>query len=195
MPQEVYSEMEQSLKSGGQYMVSASIKASKFTVKEFDKLCKWIRNRLSDRNESKVGRQSLKALLSHGNQVMEMGVAVPGPEDIGKADPKQEGLNWDKKMIKGFEKYADKFGVNYTILQEKDKNGDKTYHVFFEAKDAVAVSECLKSYLKNDRMKQQNRRSLMDRFRSHQKDVTERTEHEHSGEDKIKDKVPHHEER
>lgn len=194
MPQEVYSEMEQSLKSGGQYMVSASIRASKFTVKEFDKLCKWIHDRLSGKNQTKIGRQSLKSLLSHGDKIVELGVEALKPEEAGKSDTQQEGLSWDKSMIKGFEKYADKYGVNYSILKEKGEGGETTYHVFFEAKNSTVVNKCLSSYLK-DRVKQKSRRPLLDRFKFHQKEVMDRTEHERSKDDKIKDKVPHHEER
>ena len=194
MPQEVYSEMEQSFKSGGKYMVSASIKASKFTVKEFNKLCKWIHDRLRGKNQTKIGKQSLKSLLSHGDRIVELGVEAPKPEEAGKIDVQRDGLTWDKGMIKGFEKYADKYGVNYSILKEKGEGGETTYHVFFEAKDSTVVDKCLGDYLK-DRVKQNSRRSLLDRFKFHQKEVINRTEHEHSKDDKIKDKVPHHEER
>ena len=57
---EMYSEAEQTMRSGGKYMVSASIKASKFTLKQFDKLCRFIARCLSGKEGLKIGKQSLK---------------------------------------------------------------------------------------------------------------------------------------
>lgn len=195
MPRELYSEAEQSLKSGGKYMVSASIKTAKFTVKEFDQLCRFIARCLSGRDKVKMGKQSLKDLMSHGNKVVEIGVDPPKPDEMLQDGTQSNALSWNKSMIKGFEKYADQYGINYTILEEKAKKGANTFHVFFEGKDAAVVSMCLQNYMK-DRAKNQNKKSVAQRIKSYQERVADRiADHKLLKSDKIKDKVPHHGER
>lgn len=195
MPRELYSEAEQSLKSSGKYMVSASIKAAKFTVKEFEKICQWIEQCLSGKNKDKIGKQSLKDLISHGNKVVEIGVDAPNPEEMLNGNTQSNSLSWDKKMIKGFEKYADKYGINYTILEEKKKGKGSEFHVFFEGKDASVVNQCLQNYLK-DRIKQRGKGAISDKIKSNQERVVDRKpEQEVMRTDKLKDKVPQHGER
>lgn len=195
MPRELYSEAEQSLKSGGRYMISASIKTAKFTLKEFDQLCRFIARCLSGKETAKIGKQSLKDLISHGNKIVEIGVDPPKPDEMLQSGTQTNTLSWDKSMVKGFEKYADRYGVNYTILKEKSQKGASTFRVFFEGKDAAIVNVCLQNYLK-DRVKTQNKKSIVQRMRSYQEKVADRmADRKLFKSDKIKDKVPHHGER
>lgn len=134
MPRELYSEAEQSLKSGGKYIVSASIKTAKFTLKEFDHLCRFIARCLSGKDKIIMGKQSLKELMSHGNKVVEIGVDPPKPDEMLQDGAQTNTLSWNKSMVKGFEKYADRYGINYTILKENSQKGANTFHVFLKAR-------------------------------------------------------------
>ena len=190
---EMYSEAEQTMRSGGKYMVSASIKASKFTLKQFDKLCRFIARCLSGKEGLKIGKQSLKDLMAHGNKVVEIGVDPPKPEEIAKQSGEND-LTWDKGMVKGFEKYADQYGINYSILKE-NVAGENRFRIFFEGKDASVVNRCLQNYLK-DRMKEHNKKAMKVKIHEFNEQVQERKDDiAASRTDKIKDKVPQHEER
>lgn len=192
MPAQLYSEAEQVMRSGGRYMVSASIKASRFTVKHFIRLCRFISKCLSDKESSKIGKQSLKDLMSHGGKIVEIGVDPPKPEEMLKQTEGAD-LTWDKGMVKGFEKYADRYGINYTVLQE-NANGENRFRVFFEGKDAAVVNRCLQNYLR-DRMKEQNKKSVKEKIHKFNEQVKTKEDISASRSDKIKEKVPKHEER
>ncbi|MCD7725855.1 MAG: PcfB family protein [Clostridiales bacterium] len=191
MPGELYSDAEQSLKSGGKYMVSASIKAAQFTLKEFDALCRFIARCISGKDRNKIGKQNLKDLMSHGNKVVEIGKEPPKPEEMAGQTTQPDTFSWDKGMIKGFEKYADKYGINYTVLQETTAAGEKSFRVFFEGKDASVVNLCLQNYLK-DKVKTQGKKSIAHRLNSYQERIAGRME---VMKNRIKDKVPQHGER
>ena len=71
------------------------------------------------------GKQSVKELIGQGQGVSSM--------DIGDSG------------IKDFKKIANKYGVDFAIV--KDKNADPPlYNVFFKAKDADAIKQILKEY-------------------------------------------------
>ena len=71
------------------------------------------------------GKQSVKELIGQGQGVSSM--------DIGDSG------------IKDFKKIANKYGVDFAIV--KDKNADPPlYTVFFKAKDADAIKQILKEY-------------------------------------------------
>lgn len=195
MPGEIYNDAEQTLKSGGKYMVSASIKTAKFTLKEFDQLCRFIARCLSGKERVKMGKQNLKDLMSHGNKVVEIGVDAPKPEEMLQGNTPSDDLKWDKGMVKGFEKYADKYGINYTILKENSPRGENMFRVFFEGKDAAIVNLCLQNYLR-DRVKSQNKSNIVQRLKSYQERIADRmADRKLMKGDKIKDKVPQHGER
>lgn len=72
------------------------------------------------------GKQSVKELIGQGQGVSSM--------DIGDSG------------IKDFKKIANKYGVDFAIV--KDKNADPPlYTVFFKAKDADAIKQILKEYV------------------------------------------------
>lgn len=188
----MYSEAEQTLKSGGKYMVSASIKSAKFTVKQFDKLCRFISKCLSSNENMKIGKQSLKDLMAHGNKVVEIGVDPPKPEEVGSHTGDND-LTWNKGMVKGFEKYADQYGVNYSVLKE-NVNGENRYRIFFEGKDASVVNRCLQNYMK-DRMKIRGKKAMNDKIKEFHERAQERIDDISKSSDKVKDKVLQRDER
>ena len=76
-------------------------------------------------NEKPVGKQSIKELIGQNQGVSSI--------DIAKTD------------IRGFEKYARSYGVDYAIV--KDKTGEiPKYVCFFKAIDADALTSAFNAY-------------------------------------------------
>ena len=71
------------------------------------------------------GKQSVKELIGQGQGVSSM--------DIGDSG------------IKDFKKIANKYGVDFAIVKDKDVEPPR-YTVFFKAKDADAITQILKEY-------------------------------------------------
>ena len=71
------------------------------------------------------GKQSVKELVGQGQGVSSM--------DIGDSG------------IRDFKKIANKYGVDFAIVKDKDVDPPK-YTVFFKARDADAITQVLKEY-------------------------------------------------
>ena len=71
------------------------------------------------------GKQSVKELIGQGQGVSSM--------DIGDSG------------IKDFKKIANKYGVDFAIVKDKEADPPR-YTVFFKAKDADAITQILKEY-------------------------------------------------
>ena len=71
------------------------------------------------------GKQSVKELVGQGQGVSSM--------DIGDSG------------IKDFKKIANKYGVDFAIVKDKEADPAR-YTVFFKAKDADAITQILKEY-------------------------------------------------
>lgn len=71
------------------------------------------------------GKQSVKELIGQGQGVSSMEVGDSG--------------------IKDFKKIANKYGVDFAIVKDKDTDPPK-YTVFFKARDADAITQVLKEY-------------------------------------------------
>ena len=71
------------------------------------------------------GKQSVKELIGQGQGVSSMEVGDSG--------------------IKDFKKIANKYGVDFAIVKDKDTDPPK-YTVFFKARDADAITQVLQEY-------------------------------------------------
>ena len=71
------------------------------------------------------GKQSVKELIGQGQGVSSMEVGDSG--------------------IRDFKKIANKYGVDFAIVKDKDTDPPK-YTVFFKARDADAITQVLKEY-------------------------------------------------
>lgn len=71
------------------------------------------------------GKQSVKELVGQGQGVSSMEIGDSG--------------------IRDFKKIANKYGVDFAIVKDKDIDPPK-YTVFFKARDADAISQVLKEY-------------------------------------------------
>ncbi len=76
-------------------------------------------------HENVKGKQSVKKLIGQGQGVSSM--------DIGDSG------------IKDFKKIANKYGVDFAIVKDKEADPPR-YTVFFKAKDADAITQILKEY-------------------------------------------------
>ena len=77
------------------------------------------------KNEKPTGRQTIQELIGQNQGVTNI--------DISKTD------------LKGFEKYARKYGVDYAITKDKSVLPPK-YLVFFKARDADAMTAAFNAY-------------------------------------------------
>ncbi len=75
--------------------------------------------------DSVKGKQSVKELIGQGQGVSSMEIGDSG--------------------IKDFKRIANKYGVDFAIVKDKDAINPK-YTVFFKAKDADAITQILKEY-------------------------------------------------
>lgn len=112
--------------------VQLAIRTGKVTARTLIKgLLAWHRQHQRDRtvkrptkNEVK-GKQSVKELIGQGQGVSSMEIGDSG--------------------IKDFKKLANKYGVDFAIVKDKDVTPPK-YTVFFKARDADAITQVLKEY-------------------------------------------------
>lgn len=105
------------------------------------------------------GKQSVKTLIGQGQGVS----SIP----IGKTG------------LKEFEKIAQKYGVDFAIVKEKDANPTK-YTVFFKARDADAIEQVLKEYtVKQMKKKAQHRPSVLKALKKFKEMVKNRPKREH----------------
>lgn len=83
------------------------------------------------------GRQTVKQLVGQGQGVSSMEVS--------------------NKDLKGFERVARKYGVDYAIRKDMSKDPPR-YLVFFKARDADALSAALKEYMASVMKKQHQKK-------------------------------------
>lgn len=76
-------------------------------------------------DEKPTGKQTIEELIGQNQGVTNI--------DIAKTD------------LRGFEKHARKFGVDYAITKDKSVTPPK-YLVFFKARDADAMTACFNAY-------------------------------------------------
>jgi len=112
--------------------VRLAIRATKVSLRAIVRgLTAWYRNHQRKKAVNRMakdtphGKQSVKELVGQGQGVSSM--------DIGDSG------------IRDFKKLANKYGVDFAIV--KDKEGDPPkYTVFFKARDADAITQVLKEY-------------------------------------------------
>ena len=112
--------------------VHLAIQTGKVTVKTLLRgLYAWYRHHQRKKDVAKMsgdsvkGKQSVKELIGQGQGVSSM--------DIGDSG------------IKDFKKIANKYGVDFAIVKDKEADPAR-YTVFFKAKDADAITQILKEY-------------------------------------------------
>ena len=83
------------------------------------------KSNMSHTDEPPTGKQTVKQLIGQGQGVSSMEVGDSG--------------------IRDFKRIANKYGVDFAIVKDKDVDPPK-YTVFFKAKDADAITQVLKEY-------------------------------------------------
>lgn len=91
-----------------------------------------------------------------------------GKQSVKELIGQQQGVSKvdvDKTDLKGFERYARKYGVDYAI--RKDRSADPPrYYVFFKAKDSDALSAAFSEYAAFAARKR-SRTTLLDRLKDY----------------------------
>lgn len=112
--------------------VNLAISTTKLTVRTILRLglkgLAYIKRRTQEaaiKNEKPTGKQTIQELIGQNQGVTNI--------DIPKTD------------LKGFEKYARKYGVDYAITKDKSVMPPK-FLVFFKARDADAMTAAFNSY-------------------------------------------------
>ena len=148
--------------------VHVAIQTTKLTARSFARgLAAWYRehqrkaavNRMA--KDKPKGKQTVKQLIGQGQGVSSM--------DIGDTG------------IKEFKRLANKYGVDFAIVKDKDVDPPK-YTVFFKAKDADAITQVLKDYAaKQTKRKEKSavkKPSILQKLK-HFKEVVAKTPHKH----------------
>ena len=112
--------------------VQLAVKTGKVTVRTLLRALRaWYRHHQRKKDVARIskdtvkGKQSVKELIGQGQGVSSMEVGDSG--------------------IRDFKKIANKYGVDFAIVKDKDVDPPK-YTVFFKAKDADAITQVLKEY-------------------------------------------------
>lgn len=99
--------------------------------------------KLHKTEEPPHGKQSIKELIGQGQGVTSV--------DVSKTE------------LKGFQKIAKKYGVDFAVI--KDKNNEQPiYTVFFKAKDQDAINNVIWEYT-NKKMKQKSKPSVLEKLK------------------------------
>lgn len=89
------------------------------------------------------GKQTIKELIGQGQGVTSV--------DVSKTE------------LKGFQKIAKKYGVDFAIVKDKN-NEPPIYTVFFKAKDQDAINNVIREYT-NKKMKQKSKPSVLEKLK------------------------------
>ena len=107
------------------------------------------------------GKQTVKQLVGQGQGVSSMEIGDSG--------------------IRDFKRIANKYGVDFAIVKDKDVDPPK-YTVFFKAKDADAITQVLKDYAAKQTKRKEKlavkKPSIIQKLK-HFKEVVAKTPHKH----------------
>lgn len=113
--------------------VNLAISTSKLTAHS---LVTAFQKYMRHRNEVKAKKGAKKAEIPHGKQTVKQLIGQnQGVSNIEIADTD----------IRGFEKYAKKYGVDYAIKKDRSVDPPK-YLVFFKARDSDALTSAFRDY-------------------------------------------------
>ena len=108
--------------------------------------------KLHKTEEPSHGKQSIKELIGQGQGVTSV--------DVSKTE------------LKGFQKIAKKYGVDFAVVKDKN-NEPPIYTVFFKAKDQDAINNVIREYT-NKKMKQKSKPSVLEKLKKFKDMVAKR---------------------
>ena len=108
--------------------------------------------KLHKTDEPPHGKQSIKELIGQGQGVTNV--------DVSKTE------------LKGFQKIAKKYGVDFAVVKDKN-NEPPIYTVFFKAKDQDAINNVIREYT-NKKMKQKSKPSVLEKLKKFKDMVAKR---------------------
>lgn len=109
--------------------------------------------KLHKTDEPPHGKQSVKKLIGQGQGVTSV--------DVSKTE------------LKGFQKIAKKYGVDFAVVKDKN-NEPPIYTVFFKAKDQDAINNVIREYT-NKKMKQQSKPSVLEKLKKFKEMIAKRS--------------------
>ena len=108
--------------------------------------------KLHKTDEPPHGKQTIKELIGQGQGVASV--------DVSKTE------------LKGFQKIAKKYGVDFAVVKDKN-NEPPIYTVFFKAKDQDAINNVIREYT-NKKMKQKSMPSVLEKLKEFKDMVAKR---------------------
>ena len=108
--------------------------------------------KLHKTDEPPHGKQTIKELIGQGQGVTSV--------DVSKTE------------LKGFQKIAKKYGVDFAVVKDKN-NEPPIYTVFFKAKDQDAINNVIREYT-NKKMKQKSKPSVLEKLKKFKDMVAKR---------------------
>ena len=131
-----------------QKTMTLSINATKFSGRVLKAaVSKYLAHRRNSKTEKKHEKQSYQDVIPHGKQKM---------KDLIGQNQGVSNIDVSDKDMKGFERIARKYGVDYAVKRVKGQN---KYLVFFKSRDADAITGALTEFA-DKKQRQQNRPSL-----------------------------------
>lgn len=130
------------------------------------------------------------AYRHHVHKKMEKGMKPLGEQSVKTLIKQGQGassMDVSGESIKDFKRIANKYGVDFAIVKDKDVKPSR-YTVFFKAKDADAIGQVLKEYSKRivKRQERKNRPSILQRLKKLKAIIAKRS---HKEKEKKKEQV------
>ncbi len=140
-----------------QKTVTLSINATKFTGRVLKAaVSKYLAHRRNKKLDKQRQKQAEGDVIPHGKQKV---------KDLIAQNAGVSSIDVSDKDMRGFERIARKYGVDYAVKKVKGQN---KYLVFFKARDADAITGALTEFA-DKKQRQQNRpsvRKVLRRLRS-----------------------------
>ncbi len=148
-----HSEMEDEVQKKLREIFSFSFKCKRFSVDVFNEVLACVSGLISDDN-------SLKDMFSKSNEVSIQ-------ELTQKGDILNEGLKLDTENVKGFDKFAQKYNINYavTIDEKIDENTGELStecELIFQASDPNKLQKAIGEYQQDMEKKEQSKDKSID---------------------------------
>lgn len=117
--------------------VALSVRTTKMTLSVLWKAAKLY---LQHEKQRKIVKQQKKTAKK--NEIPEGKITV---KELAKQNAGMVNIEITKDNIKGFERYARKYGINYALKKDKTKD-PPVYMVFFKARDKGAINAAFREF-------------------------------------------------
>lgn len=131
-------------------IVALSVQATKFTARELKQLLvKFLTHESSDK-----GKTVTESEVKHGKMKL---------KELNKDGAGLSNIEISDKTIGSFQKYANKYNVDFSLMKDKSVDPPK-YIVFFKSKDADQMNQAFKEYTKKE-LKKSEKKSIKEELK------------------------------